>query len=82
MFFANLLATTSVHQKEAMMAMGPVGQGSQRRVKGLQDSIDPTRPPKSFSGAMQQKDGQRHSTRNIWVSSNAAYLSLFCFSRG
>jgi hypothetical protein len=50
-FFANLMATTTVHQK-AMTAVGPA---SLTKVKGLPDTIDPTRPPKSFRDAMQRE---------------------------
>ncbi len=53
-FFANLMATTSVHQK-AMMAVEPL---SLTRAKGLPDYIDPTRPPKSFRYEMQREDAQ------------------------
>jgi hypothetical protein len=53
-FFTNLMATTTVHQK-AMMAMGPA---SLTKVKGLPDTIDPTRPPKSFRDAMQREVAQ------------------------
>jgi hypothetical protein len=66
--FAILMATASVHQK-AMMAVEPL---SLTRVKGLLDSIDQTRPPKSFQDAImtQREDAQewRLSARNIWPS--------------
>ena len=48
------MATTTVHQK-AMTAVGPA---SLTKVKGLPDTIDPTRPPKSFRDAMQREDAQ------------------------
>jgi hypothetical protein len=66
-FFKNLLATTSVYQK-AMIAVGLLDQGSLTRIKGLPDSIYPTRHPKSFCKAMQRKIssfGQRCTTRSI-----------------
>jgi hypothetical protein len=79
-FLANLMAVTYVH---TMMAVGPFNL---TRVKGLLNSIYPTRPPKNFQDAMQLEDvrwnGQRHSTRNIWDSSNTACLSWFRFRRG
>jgi hypothetical protein len=53
-FFANLMATTPVHEK-AMMAVELL---TLTRVKGLLDSIEPTRPPKSFRDAMQRDDAQ------------------------
>ncbi len=40
-FFTNRMTTTTLHQK-AMMAVGPA---SLTKVKGLPDTIDPTRPP-------------------------------------
>ena len=54
-FFKNLLVNTTVHEK-AMMAMGPCHNGHQTRIKGLPDSIDPTKPPRSFREAMMRED--------------------------
>jgi hypothetical protein len=38
-----------------MMAVGPLDQGCQQRIKGLQDSLDPTRAAKSSREAMQRE---------------------------
>ena len=46
-FFRNLLATATEREK-ARLAVGPLDCGRQTRIKGLPDSIDPTKPPKNF----------------------------------
>ena len=56
-FFRNLLATATEHEK-ARMAVGTLDCGIQTRIRGLPDSIDPTKPPKNFRDAMLREDSQ------------------------
>ena len=41
-----------------MMVARPLGSAGQTRVKGLPDSIDPSKPPKNFRDAMLREDCQ------------------------
>jgi hypothetical protein len=56
-FFKNLLTTTTEHEK-ARLAVGSLNRGNQTRIKGLPDSIDPTKPPENFLDAMLREDSQ------------------------
>ena len=56
-FFKNLLSTATVHEK-ARTASAPPDPGTLTRVKGLPNSIDPTKPPKNFRDAMLREDCQ------------------------
>jgi hypothetical protein len=56
-FFKNLMANTTVHEK-ARLAVGPFHNGFQTRIKGLPDSIDTTKPPRSYREAMTREDAR------------------------
>ena len=55
-FFRNLLSTATIHEKARMASAHD--RGNLTRVKGLPDSIDPTKPPKNFRDAMMREDCQ------------------------
>jgi hypothetical protein len=56
-FFKNLLTNETVYEK-ARMAVGPFPKGFQTRIKGLPDSIDTTKPPRSYREAMTREDAR------------------------
>ncbi len=59
-YFKNLLETTSIHQK-TRIAVTTREKGWSTKIKGLPDSIDPTRPPKSYLEAMMREDAAEWS---------------------
>ncbi len=59
-FFKNMLVTTSIHQK-ARIAVATSENIRSTKIKELPDSIDPTRPPKSYREAMLGEDATEFS---------------------
>jgi hypothetical protein len=54
-YFKNLLATTSMHEKSRMVSASP-DEMQTTKVKGLPNSINPDKPPKSYKEAMSCED--------------------------
>ncbi len=54
-YFKNLLATSSMHEKARTISTSP-GETHSTKVKGLPNSIDPDKPPKSYKDAMSRED--------------------------
>jgi hypothetical protein len=56
-YFKNLLATTNCYEKARMVGV-PKEMLQDTKVKGLPDSIDPTKPPRNYRHAMSLPDAQ------------------------
>jgi hypothetical protein len=69
-YFKNLLATTSMHEKARMVSSSP-DEMPTTRVKGLPNSINPDKPPKSYKEAMSREDSAE------WAEAyNKEYMGL------
>ena len=56
-YIKNLLATTNCYEKARMVCI-PREMLQDTKVKGLPDSIDPTKPPRNYRHAMPLPDAQ------------------------
>jgi hypothetical protein len=56
-YFKNLLATTNCYEKARMVGV-PKEMLQDTKVKGLPDSIDPTKPPRNYRHAVSLPDAQ------------------------
>ena len=69
-YFKNLLATTSMHEKARMISASPC-ETPATKVKGLPNSINPDKPPKSYKDAMSREDSAE------WAEAyNKEYMGL------
>ena len=69
-YFKNLLATTSMHEKARMISASPC-ETPTTKVKGLPNSINPDKPPKSYKDAMSREDSAE------WAEAyNKEYMGL------
>ena len=69
-YFNNLLATTSMHEKARMVSSSP-DEMQTTKVKGLPNSINPDKPPKSYKEAMSREDSAE------WAEAyNKEYMGL------
>jgi hypothetical protein len=78
-FFKNLLATTICYEKAQMVLRAMV---QDTKVKGLPDSIDPSKPQRNYQHVMSiptPRNGQRRTTRSTWALNNAVSSTLTDF---